>query len=511
MFSLLISISMFVGSTYAWLSKTVDSGSNIIQSKNLKVSMMWMDGESNPDTKGNVWKNASNEAIFESISWEPDTTVVRHIKIENEGNIAVKYKFNIFPNTEVSINQKLAEVIDVYCINSAIQVPQGKEEEVLTSRYKLGTLRDVVENNASGFNIVVGMLQPGESTILTIALKMQSPVSGDYQALSLENYFYVQLHAEQIDNDAFDISKYAGLEIIETGDTIETKDNIQYLHKANGEKILYFVLEEYTGNTLTVPDDVTAIGSYAFYYNRNIEKIILGSKVTTIKDNAFRGTSAAEIILNEGLQTIGYRVFKNADSLTSIAIPSSVTTIGNEAFNSCRNLSTVILYGTPTFAGTGITFSNLESGLADKITIYVLNDTVASNIRNANTSCTEYKVILYEAVTTVEQLKSAMEAGKNVVLGADIDLGTETITVAANSDVILDLNGHSITKTVATPQSLIVNYGTLEINDSGKTGTISIIFNETVDNSAEVSAILNAGVLNVNGGTVGTIYSFIHE
>ena len=84
--SMLMCISMMVGTTFAWFTDSVTSSGNIIKSGTLDVEMYWADGKEDP--AGATWKDASAGAIFNSTLWEPGYTEVRHIKIENKGTLA---------------------------------------------------------------------------------------------------------------------------------------------------------------------------------------------------------------------------------------------------------------------------------------------------------------------------------------------------------------------------------------------------------------------------------------
>ena len=116
--ALLLCMSMFVGTTFAWFTDSVTSGNNIITSGKLKVEMQWADGTQDPATT--QWTDASKGAIFDNDLWEPGYTEVRHIKIANVGNLALKYQLQIVANGTVS---QLADVIDVYYMDPAQQDP----------------------------------------------------------------------------------------------------------------------------------------------------------------------------------------------------------------------------------------------------------------------------------------------------------------------------------------------------------------------------------------------------
>ena len=96
MIALLLCVSMLVGTTFAWFTDSVTSASNIIKSGNLDIEMYWAKGTEDPNADTTVWTDASTGAIFNYDKWEPGYTEVRHIKISNEGTLALKYQLHIF-------------------------------------------------------------------------------------------------------------------------------------------------------------------------------------------------------------------------------------------------------------------------------------------------------------------------------------------------------------------------------------------------------------------------------
>ena len=193
--AILLCVSMLVGSTFAWFTDSVTSTGNIIKSGDLDVEMFWADGKEDPASA--TWQNAAEGAIFNYELWEPGYTVVRHIKIDNVGSLAFKYQLNILANGEVS---KLADVIDVYFVDPAVQVAN---RAALADQFKVGTLSDILAGmptNASG------KLLAGKSTTVTLALKMQETAGNEYKKLEIGSSFSIQLLATQLTSevDSFD-------------------------------------------------------------------------------------------------------------------------------------------------------------------------------------------------------------------------------------------------------------------------------------------------------------------
>ena len=103
------------------------------------------------------------------------------------------------------------------------------------------------------------------------------------------------------------------------------------------------VLVNYTGDeeTVTVPDNITAIGTGAFKNNTTVKNIILPGGITNIGSYAFSGCSALESVnLPENLITIGeYAFYKCVSFNGDLSIPDSVESIGRRAFYSCAGLT----------------------------------------------------------------------------------------------------------------------------------------------------------------------------
>ena len=100
--SLALCFAMLLGTTFAWFTDSAVSAGNIIKSGNFDVEMYWADGTEALPADENGWTDASAGAIFDYDLWEPGYAAVRHIKIANEGTLALKYAVRIVADGEVS-------------------------------------------------------------------------------------------------------------------------------------------------------------------------------------------------------------------------------------------------------------------------------------------------------------------------------------------------------------------------------------------------------------------------
>lgn len=90
--------------------------------------------------------------------------------------------------------------------------------------------------------------------------------------------------------------------------------------------------------TVIYGDKVTKVAR-DFNNNSNLERVVLGSNVKSIGNNAFSDcTSLKSITIPENVAEIGDSAFYGCTNLTSITIPESVTEIGVSAFENCTNL-----------------------------------------------------------------------------------------------------------------------------------------------------------------------------
>lgn len=192
--SLVLCMTMLIGTTFAWFTDSVTSTNNKIQSGTLKVDLELLDKATGS------WKSIkdSKEAIFDYDKWEPGYTDVKILKIENEGTLALKWVAKIVSETELTA---LANVIDVYVNTTISEYPIERDD--LTGWTKAGTVAQFVN---SVEETTFGTLEATESAYLGIALKMQESAGNEYQDMSLGGAFDIRILATQYTSeyDSFD-------------------------------------------------------------------------------------------------------------------------------------------------------------------------------------------------------------------------------------------------------------------------------------------------------------------
>ena len=188
--------------------------------------------------------------------------------------------------------------------------------------------------------------------------------------------------------------------------------------------------------SIEIPKSVTSVGENAFYYCWNLNEVyiadisawmnidftyapsrplyygadlylngelvsdlVIPEGVTSIGDLVFYGCSSlTSVTIPDGVTSIGYSAFSNCSSLTSITIPEGVTSIGSYAFSGCSSLSSITIPEGVTSISDG-TFSGCSS-----LTSITIPGSVTSIEQEAFSLCSNLtSITIPDGVTSIEQ------------------------------------------------------------------------------------------------------------
>lgn len=93
-----------------------------------------------------------------------------------------------------------------------------------------------------------------------------------------------------------------------------------------------------------IPDSVVYIGEGAFQGCTGLTDIVIPNSVLEIGGGAFcRCTGLTKVDISKALRKIDVVTFDSCTSLTEVTIPDGVTEIGTAAFSGCKNLAQVVI------------------------------------------------------------------------------------------------------------------------------------------------------------------------
>ena len=128
--------------------------------------------------------------------------------------------------------------------------------------------------------------------------------------------------------------------------------------------------------SITIPNSVTSIGNSTFSVCPGLTTVTIPNSVTNLADGAFYNCSGlTNLTLGSTATSIGNYLFGSCSSLATVTIPNGVTSIGNSEFSYCPKLSNVALPSSVTNIGgyafngsyglTNLTIPNSVTSIGD--------------------------------------------------------------------------------------------------------------------------------------------------
>ena len=152
---------------------------------------------------------------------------------------------------------------------------------------------------------------------------------------------------------------------------------------------------------IVLPEGLTSLGMAAFANTGSLRSIVLPKSLTNygwvVGGGPFEYSGLSEVTLEDGTTDIAEGLFTFCKNLSTINIPSSVTTINNYAFYGCESLTSftipanVTTLGAQVFYGSGVTEMFIPKTLI----------TAGNNSMSAFEGSNIAKITLEEGITTI--------------------------------------------------------------------------------------------------------------
>ena len=147
----------------------------------------------------------------------------------------------------------------------------------------------------------------------------------------------------------------------------------------------------------TIPDSVTNIEDYAFFWCTSLTSVMIGNSVTGIGVSAFDTcTSLTSITIPDSVISLGVSAFSDCFSLTSVYFTGNAPSIGSDVFDGDNN---VTLYYLPGTTGWDTTFDVPTALWTPQMQTSDASFGVQTNQFGFNITWTSGRVVVVEACT----------------------------------------------------------------------------------------------------------------
>ncbi len=153
--SMLLCVSMLVGSTFAWFTDTASTAVNTIQAGTLDVVLEMKNADGtweNAEGKTLEFKKATGAPADEAVLWEPGCTYeLPALRVRNNGNLALQYKIQLTGiKGSAKLNEAIEWTISDDSLDSVHTLAAGATSEELTIK---GHMKEDAGNEYQGLTI----------------------------------------------------------------------------------------------------------------------------------------------------------------------------------------------------------------------------------------------------------------------------------------------------------------------------------------------------------------------
>ena len=295
--SLLLCVSMFVGTTFAWFTDSVSSTNNIIKAGNLDVELEYYDAEAKE------WKVVGEQTnVFEQGTlWEPGHTEVVYLKVSNLGTLALKYQLGV--NVASEILGKTEDGKDIklsdYLVFKAVDITEDKVGAFTrdTAKAEAGTEIGIKAYNSGEKKLE----KQNDANYVALIVYMPETVGNeanyrgnDIPTINLGiNLFATQVEFEEDSFDKYYDENAAVFTVDDANAQMAENLDVTLVNCNEPEGVLY-VPADYTGTLTIVNSTVKSVqgaGDVNLVVLGNVVVNAKGTGATTLAATAFDGSA----------------------------------------------------------------------------------------------------------------------------------------------------------------------------------------------------------------------------
>ena len=483
--SLLMCVSMLIGSTFAWFTDSVTSAGNTIQSGTLKVDLV--DAQDN-SLEGKVLKFDDQD---DNDLWEPGCTYkLQEVYVKNMGTLALKYEIAI---NGITGDAKLLEAIEwTVTVNG-------------------------VETKLADLNGKLGAGEKSKAIVLTGHMKEEA--GNEYQGLTVDG-ISISVFATQdtVEKDSFD-ENYDDIALVSDADELKAAiaegknvmltndvavDANTTITVANDANIILDLNGHEISGTSSASGKNRAIftvkGEMSVIGNGTVSMVYTGSNMEWNNLSAPFSVEAGVLTLGKGVSVMN---FGGTDMAYAVDVNTTLgetvlnvdgatlysTYIGVRIFNNHSTAKGIVNYNDGIIYGAKNGYDIWAQLMSKPAENAVVNIADGISYTTADKSGTMYYI--EDDATLVSNyagLVDAINNGGEIVLASDINV-SEPLTM--NKSFTLDLNGKTLY---------------MSTTDDSKISSAAnvIIKNGNVDISG-VNFTEHNGIFNITGGAANTL------